>query len=180
MPTVPCGSRRGRWRAHSECLVDADGETDAGPGARRRPHTAQSSRGCKLDDGREARSEELFRAIFNDEHDFDIPDVIEAPPPGNTASTRHGHLHNVSQDLRESFDPWKVLTSQRLEACLATTGEAKDREAPVSRASLPPQEPGALGALRELDGRMVAPLQRLGGLADRRSGATRMTTHDEQ
>jgi hypothetical protein len=57
--------------------------------------------------------------------------------------------------------------------------EAKDYEPSVGAISLPPQKPGLLGALGELDDRVVAPLQRLGGLADRRPPAPLMSTHDE-
>ena len=72
-----------------------------------------------------------------------------------------------------------MLAGQGLQLLASVLGELEVHAAVVDWVALAQDQPGGLGALGELDGAVVAYVQLLGGLADRRPGVVgwpRMTS----
>ena len=63
------------------------------------------------------------------------------------------------EDPGERFDAWQVRAGQALQLLASAIGELEVHATVVERVALAADQPGALGALGELDGAVVAYVQ---------------------
>src|ERR1700722_14113865 len=91
-----------------------------------------------------------------------------------------GPLQDVVEDCGEGLDAWEVCAGQALQLLAAAIGELEVHATLVERVALATDQPGALRTLSELDRTVVAYVQRLRGLPDRRPGCGQVSTYDKQ
>ena len=78
-------------------------------------------------------------------------------------------MHDVLEDVRQVRDSRQVRSSQTLELFASAAGEREVNPAVVEVVAVAADQTGALRTLSELDRAVVAYVQLLGGLADRRA-----------
>jgi type IV secretory pathway protease TraF len=84
------------------------------------------------------------------------------------------------EHIGESLDARQVRSSQDIQLLTTSRGELETHATVVERIALTKDQPSVLRAASELDGTVVAYMQRLGRLADRWTRSRGVAADDEQ